>query len=102
MGVGGLVRGRDKKWLSGFMGFVGLGSPLEAELLAVLAALKFAWDKGWRNLILESDCLEVVNIFKPADWLACKGARAEDPIKWLDVPPPAVDTLVVLDFMSGL
>ncbi|KAJ1428154.1 Ribonuclease H domain [Sesbania bispinosa] len=138
MGVGGLVRGRDKKWLGGFMGFVGLGSPLEAELMVVLVALEFTWDKGWRYLILESDCMDVVNIFttglgtsfhkfsglvktiqdllardwmvnflhvyreanEPADWLAYHGARVVLPVKWLDVPPPDVETMVVIDSIS--
>ncbi|KAJ1407193.1 Ribonuclease H-like superfamily [Sesbania bispinosa] len=97
-------------------------------------------DKGRRNLIIESDCLDVVNIFtmgltssshkysglvkiikvllarewvvsflhvyrdgnKPVDWLACQGARVDFPVKWLDVSPPAVDTLVVFDSISRL
>ncbi|KAJ1433706.1 Ribonuclease H-like superfamily [Sesbania bispinosa] len=63
MGVGGLIRDRDKQWLGGFSRFAGCGNPLEAELLAVLSALDFAVGQMLENVILESDSLEVVTIF---------------------------------------
>ncbi|KAJ1402686.1 Ribonuclease H domain [Sesbania bispinosa] len=63
MRVGGLFRDNNKQWLGGFSGYVGCGNALEAELLAVLSALQFAWSQGWRNLILESDSMEVVTLW---------------------------------------
>ncbi|KAJ1381872.1 Ribonuclease H domain [Sesbania bispinosa] len=60
MGVGGVFRTSSCLCLGGFQGFVGPGDCFEAELLAVLVGLQFAWMKGWRDLIVETDALEVV------------------------------------------
>ncbi|KAJ1385829.1 Ribonuclease H domain [Sesbania bispinosa] len=61
MGVGGVLRDANKNWISGFSGFQGIGTVVEAEFLAVLTGLEFAWQKGVTHLILELDCLEVVS-----------------------------------------
>ncbi|KAB5515929.1 hypothetical protein DKX38_026577 [Salix brachista] len=45
----------------GFSSRVQSGSSFEAELVAVREALKLAWDKGLRRVILESDSESVVN-----------------------------------------
>ncbi|KAJ1387497.1 Ribonuclease H-like superfamily [Sesbania bispinosa] len=111
MGFGGLVRGRDKQWLGGFIGFVGLGSLLEVESLAVLAALNsfhkhFGLVKIIKALLAREWVVSFLHVYrdgnKPVDWLACQGARADFPVKRLDVSPPAVDTLVVFDSISRL
>ncbi|KAJ1390801.1 Ribonuclease H-like superfamily [Sesbania bispinosa] len=46
MGVGGVFRNSSTDFLGGFNGFVGRGDSLEAEMLAVLNGLEFAWMKG--------------------------------------------------------
>ncbi|KAJ1409133.1 Reverse transcriptase-like [Sesbania bispinosa] len=64
MGVGGCIRGSDRKWCVGFTAFVGLGDCLTAKFQAVLCGLQFSWDKGLRNIILESDVLDVIHALK--------------------------------------
>ncbi|KAJ1376805.1 Ribonuclease H-like superfamily [Sesbania bispinosa] len=115
MGVGGLFRDNNKQWLGGFSGYVGCGNPLEAELLAVLSALQFAWSQGWKSLILETDSMEVLTLWsfgavefthvyqegnQPADLLACQGALSVHHGFWLDDPPIEVSTLILKDAVS--
>ncbi|KAJ1399723.1 Ribonuclease H domain [Sesbania bispinosa] len=64
MGVGGIFRTSACVCLGGFQGFAGVGDSFEAKLLALLSGLQFAWMKGCRNMIVESDALEVVNVFQ--------------------------------------
>ena len=45
----------------GFSSRVQSGSAFEAELVGDREALKLAWDKGLRRVILESDSESVVN-----------------------------------------
>ncbi|KAJ6734328.1 hypothetical protein OIU79_001565 [Salix purpurea] len=51
----------------GFSSRVQSGSAFEAELVAVREALKLAWDKGLRRVILESDSESVVNRIRAAN-----------------------------------
>ncbi|KAJ1382564.1 Ribonuclease H-like superfamily [Sesbania bispinosa] len=114
MGVGGLFRDRSKQWLGGFSGTVGCKNSLEAEMLVVISVLRFAWSLSSRNLILESDSLEVVNFWSivdfiyvfregnlPADFWTCQGALCDHQVLWLDDPPSEVSTLILMDALSS-
>ncbi|XP_019416401.1 PREDICTED: uncharacterized protein LOC109327691 [Lupinus angustifolius] len=59
---GGVIRNDDGFWISGFSTIFGIGSSIQAELLAIEFGLKLAWTLGYRKIILESDCLEVIHI----------------------------------------
>ncbi|KAJ6370398.1 hypothetical protein OIU76_028636 [Salix suchowensis] len=59
--IAGVCRDEDGIWMFGFSSRVQSGSSFEAELVAVREALKLAWDKGLRRVILESDSESVVN-----------------------------------------
>ncbi|KAJ1377551.1 Ribonuclease H domain [Sesbania bispinosa] len=61
IGVGGILRDENKSWISGFSGFQGIGTVVEAKYLAILMGLEFAWNKGVKNLVIESDCLDVIS-----------------------------------------
>ncbi|KAJ1395438.1 Ribonuclease H domain [Sesbania bispinosa] len=67
MGVGGVFQNSSTDCLGGFNGFVGRGDSLEEELLAVLNGLEFAWMKGWRVLVVETDALEVVSVLQDSN-----------------------------------
>ena len=41
-----------------------IGSALDAELQAILMALQHCWMKGYRNIVLESDCLKAIQILR--------------------------------------
>ncbi|KAJ1383120.1 Ribonuclease H domain [Sesbania bispinosa] len=70
-GRGGVVRNASKSCLGAFFGFVGMGDAFEAELRAVLEGLRFAWEKGWRKIVLESDAQEVVHVLQGITSLGC-------------------------------
>ncbi|KAF9663279.1 hypothetical protein SADUNF_Sadunf17G0021700 [Salix dunnii] len=59
--IAGVCRDENGIWMFGFSSRVHSGSSFEAELVAVREALKLAWDKGLRRVILESDSESVVN-----------------------------------------
>ncbi|KAL9343312.1 hypothetical protein Peur_063743 [Populus x canadensis] len=58
--IAGVCRDEHGIWLFGFSCRVKSESAFEAELLAVREALKLAWDKGLKKVILESDSETVV------------------------------------------
>lgn len=62
MGTGGLVRSTMGDWLGGFSSSEGKGDILLAELLAVKHGIMLAWHKGFKNVILESDSMDLVNL----------------------------------------
>ena len=63
-GFGGLLRNADGDWIVGFSGYCGVVDNLCAELLALRRGLKLAWDYGYRQLICEIDCLEIVRLVR--------------------------------------
>ncbi|CAG7863784.1 unnamed protein product [Brassica rapa] len=46
---------------------VKVGNVLDAELQALLMALQHCWMKGYRKIILESDCLKAIQILRDKD-----------------------------------
>ena len=59
---GGLVRNDQGRWLEGFCGVLGAATPLQAELWGLRQALSLVKDNGWSSVIIESDCLEAINL----------------------------------------
>nr|KYP75537.1 Putative ribonuclease H protein At1g65750 family [Cajanus cajan] len=59
MRIGGVVRDYTERWLYGFTKFVGRDGHILAELLAIKEGLARCWDKGWKYIICESNCLEI-------------------------------------------
>lgn len=60
MGGGGVLRDHVGRWISGFTSFRGQGAPFLAELLALDQGLQHTWNLGYRDVVCESDSLEVV------------------------------------------
>ncbi|KAK8479689.1 hypothetical protein V6N11_009833 [Hibiscus sabdariffa] len=60
--VGGVFRDNDGAWLFGFSRSIGRCSVVLAELWAILEALRRAWAKGYRYVVLESDCADAVRM----------------------------------------
>ena len=58
-GFGGIIRDHSSSWIAGFSGFVASCDILKVEILAILHGLAFAWRVGSRNLVCETDSLEV-------------------------------------------
>lgn len=54
-GFGGIIRDQNGQWCSGFSGFCGFSTNINAELLAIYHGLKLAWQNGFTPLICESD-----------------------------------------------
>ncbi|KAJ1429572.1 Ribonuclease H domain [Sesbania bispinosa] len=62
MAAGGVLRNARGDWIHGFSSEEGVGSILEAELLAVRRGLDMAWNIGITDVICESDSLEATHI----------------------------------------
>lgn len=61
-GFGGLLRDSNGEWIVGFSGSVGNAPILLVELKVIHQGFILAWHKDFRNIICESDCLEVVRL----------------------------------------
>ncbi|KAF1862473.1 hypothetical protein Lal_00046569 [Lupinus albus] len=62
MGGGGVLQDHEGKWLSGLSANFGVGSLILAELMAMDQGLKLTRNLGCKQIILECDCLEAVQI----------------------------------------
>ncbi|XP_028797358.1 uncharacterized protein LOC114752789 [Neltuma alba] len=61
-GCSGLARNHESMVLCGFLYRMPSGSILSTEIWSILWALKVAWDRGFRNLEIEGDCVVAVNV----------------------------------------
>ncbi|KAK9035794.1 hypothetical protein V6N11_077823 [Hibiscus sabdariffa] len=59
---GGLIRDDGGSWLVGFSKRIGICSILEAELWGIYEGLLAAWSIGSQYLLVESYCLEAINL----------------------------------------
>lgn len=59
---GGVFRGADGAWVSGFQHFLGRGLPLNEELWAILHGLRSAKLRGARKMVAKSDCKTAVKM----------------------------------------
>ncbi|XP_039050463.1 uncharacterized protein LOC120191613 [Hibiscus syriacus] len=59
---GGVIRNEEGRWMLRFLKHIGCCSILEAE--GVYEGLHRAWNRGARKVILETDSLEVRNLFQ--------------------------------------
>jgi len=63
LGAGGGVLNHDEDLIVGFSRFEVEGDVLLAELRAIQMGLDFCRNKGYNNIICESDCLEAIELF---------------------------------------
>lgn len=66
-GMGGLIRDASGCWLEGFSVFLGISSNIVAELWAILKGLQLAWDRGYKQVILESDSKAGLSLIADAE-----------------------------------
>ncbi|KAK3198861.1 hypothetical protein Dsin_022276 [Dipteronia sinensis] len=59
---GGVLRDHLKNWLTGFVLNKGRGNVLEAELWGFFEGLMLAWRSGYRNVLVETDSLYMVQL----------------------------------------
>lgn len=62
-----VIRDPLGRWMIGFVGSIGEGTNLLAELQAIKHGLRLSWTRGAQNLVCESYFLEVVEIIKTAN-----------------------------------
>ncbi|KAE8726578.1 hypothetical protein F3Y22_tig00006613pilonHSYRG00064 [Hibiscus syriacus] len=60
----GIARDNAVNWLFGFSKFIGACSVIDAKLCGVYVGLNLAWDAGFRQVILELDSMEDLNILR--------------------------------------
>lgn len=68
----GVIRDNSGVWLSGFMHNIGLCSVKEAELWGFFKGSLLARQKGFRKVIWELDCNQLVQMISKQDW-KCHG-----------------------------
>lgn len=61
-GFSGLFRNSDGAWVRSFFGSLDLSDNIHAELHAFWHGLTISWDAGYRNLIIQSDCLKAIRL----------------------------------------
>lgn len=60
--TGGVIRDHDGLWQIGFTRNIGKGNPLLAEAWAMLSGVQAALSRNFRNVIIEPDSLELVEL----------------------------------------
>lgn len=60
MGTGGLICSSRGGWIAGFTCFEGGGGCVLVELLTVKRGMLLTWERGFRNVFLESDSQDLV------------------------------------------
>ncbi|KAE8711340.1 hypothetical protein F3Y22_tig00110295pilonHSYRG00009 [Hibiscus syriacus] len=68
---GGLIRDAQGEWIVGFAKPIRACSVLDAELWGVFEGMTLAWNQGVRDVIIETDNKEVLNLLKQGE--AMKG-----------------------------
>ena len=58
--IGGLGRSTSGEWLFGFAGRIDRGFAISAEIKAITYGLNLAWNKGYRDVMVESDSSQAV------------------------------------------
>ncbi|KAG8497788.1 hypothetical protein CXB51_007049 [Gossypium anomalum] len=64
---GGMARDKEGNWIVGFSRFLGVCSPFEVELWGVLNGILILLNKGYRQILILSDNLEVVKSLSVLD-----------------------------------
>lgn len=54
------MRDSQGQWVSGFHAFQDGGSALLSEVLALKTGLQLVWNKGYRNIVCNTDCRELL------------------------------------------
>lgn len=67
IGAGGIARDHNGAWIAGFVYNIGKGGALLAEAWAARTGAQLALDKGYSNVILESDSLDLVNMLNQTE-----------------------------------
>ncbi|MBA0616518.1 hypothetical protein Godav_016560, partial [Gossypium davidsonii] len=57
--IGGVARDRVGDWIMGFNRFLGMCSPFEAEVWAILDGILILLNKGYKRITIMTDNLEV-------------------------------------------
>ncbi|MFQ6624568.1 hypothetical protein Gotur_003309 [Gossypium turneri] len=65
--TGGVARDRDGNWIVGFNRFLGVCSPFEVEVWAILDGILILLNKGYKQIIIMTDNLEVEQILNDMD-----------------------------------
>ncbi|XP_016702055.1 uncharacterized protein [Gossypium hirsutum] len=62
--VAGVMRGPSRGWLVGFRMITSMSDIFNIEVKAVLEGLKLAWDRGFRQIEVESDNSFLINVLQ--------------------------------------
>ena len=55
------------RWLDGFCCRIGYASPLKVELWGIKRGLKLAKDRGWKKVIIETDCETALELIETGE-----------------------------------
>ncbi|KAE8685335.1 hypothetical protein F3Y22_tig00111099pilonHSYRG00216 [Hibiscus syriacus] len=61
---GGVFRNSDADWILGFSQKIGCCTVVDVELWGIFSGLTIAWNHGFRKVIVESDCMDVVAVLQ--------------------------------------
>ncbi|XP_057451908.1 uncharacterized protein LOC130743694 [Lotus japonicus] len=67
MGAGGLVWDAQGQWVHGFHAFPTVGNALMSEAWALKLGMQLVWDWGFREVICNVDCGELLKSFDDAE-----------------------------------
>ncbi|KAL4333649.1 hypothetical protein GQ457_07G011020 [Hibiscus cannabinus] len=65
--IGGLFRNSEGSWMSGYGRSIGFSDALSSELWAIHDGLALAWNNGFHNLQVRSDCSMAISLIMNSD-----------------------------------
>lgn len=71
MGAGGVLKDTKGNWVQGFMTHDTGGNSFIAKAIALRNGLAFAWNKGVRKLLCETDCQELTQALTDTTRVMC-------------------------------
>ncbi|KAK5784281.1 hypothetical protein PVK06_038804 [Gossypium arboreum] len=100
--AGGVIRDDKGQWILGFSQNIGVGTVLQSELLAIFDGFSIAWSWGYREVILERDCKETVDLINAGVYFLPSLALVKDiqnmsSLHLFEEPTPAILKLLELD-----
>ncbi|GMP59729.1 hypothetical protein CsSME_00022890 [Camellia sinensis var. sinensis] len=82
-GFGGLIRDERGMWLVGYYGKLGVCTSLEAELWAIYRGLAIAFEKGYKDLTIETDSSSAIELLKERSVVSSSVISLVDSSKFL-------------------
>ncbi|KAI4357115.1 hypothetical protein L6164_001083 [Bauhinia variegata] len=76
--AGGIIGNDIGRWMTGFMGYMGVTTDIHVELKSLRQGLTLAWEKGVKLLEVNADSMDIISLATTNAEFHRYGAKIED------------------------